>query len=110
MHFISGSSLLIGNRPTQQDATLVKANIFSPRTHLFAVMDGHGVDGAKISTAVQTELPVIMIRHKEALLNHATVLETLKTIFYELHEHMIQTESIDPYMVSIGLLMIYLII
>ncbi|KAJ3248289.1 hypothetical protein HDU78_001295 [Chytriomyces hyalinus] len=90
-----------GRRETQQDELLVVENLFEghPRASLFAVFDGHGTDGAKVSAFVKRTFPRIL-RESKALLTGSSkeAATALKSAFATVNELIKENQAIDAYM------------
>lgn len=86
-----------GNRPSQQDDFLIQENVFGDDTHhLYAVFDGHGVQGDKVSGTVKQLFKEIFPRHKDAFLSDPK--QTLIDVFYKVSELLESDSEIDTYM------------
>lgn len=61
-----GYSEMIGNRPTMEDSLILRQDFF-PKTHLLAVIDGHG--GSDTATLSAYFIPEILSKNKEISLS-----------------------------------------
>lgn len=61
-----GYSEMIGNRPTMEDSLVLRQDFF-PKTHLLAVIDGHG--GSDTATLSAYFIPEILSKNKEISLS-----------------------------------------
>ncbi|KAJ3129955.1 hypothetical protein HK098_007221 [Nowakowskiella sp. JEL0407] len=97
MPFTYGVSSDIGRRAQQQDDFLIRDAFFGlPDCQLFAVFDGHGSEGAKVSAFVKKTLPEILLPLKESFIREPVT--TLKSVFATLNEKLNDTPAIDTYM------------
>ncbi|KAJ3225274.1 hypothetical protein HDU81_008046 [Chytriomyces hyalinus] len=90
-----------GRRETQQDEQLIVENLFEghPRASLFAVFDGHGTDGAKVSAFVKKTFPRILRESKAQLTGSSKEAATaLKSAFATVNELIKENQAIDAYM------------
>lgn len=91
-----GSSSDCGRRPYQQDDYLIITNLFDLKdTHLFAVFDGHGDDGAKASQYIKKILPEYLNKYKDKFLENSRA--TLEQIYDEMAEALCENEEVDTY-------------
>jgi len=91
-----GSSSDCGRRPYQQDDYLTITNLFGLKdTHLFAVFDGHGDDGAKASQYIKKILPDFLNKYKDDFLKDSRA--TLNKIYDEMADMLCENEEIDTY-------------
>ncbi|ORZ35952.1 phosphatase 2C-like domain-containing protein [Catenaria anguillulae PL171] len=105
-----------GNRPEQQDETLILApldfstahpslqpSIPSPLT-LLAVMDGHGSDGGKVARAVRTNLAREAVAHFVAAFRHApdaphvAIQRVLEACYESLHSDLATDARVNAYL------------
>jgi len=86
-----------GNRPSQQDEFLIIENVFGDSSHhLYAVFDGHGVQGDKVSHAVKKLFSQVFPRNKENFLSDPK--EAFITMFRDVGEMLESDPDIDTYM------------
>jgi len=91
-----GSSSDCGRRPYQQDDYLIITDLFGLKdTHLFAVFDGHGDDGAKASQYIKKILPDFLNKYKKTFLENPSA--TLTKIYDEMAETLCENDEIDTY-------------
>jgi len=91
-----GSSSDCGRRPYQQDDYLIITNLFDLKdTHLFAVFDGHGDDGAKASQYIKKILPEYLNKYKDKFLENSKA--TLEQIYDEMADALCESEEVDTY-------------
>ncbi|ORX85111.1 protein serine/threonine phosphatase 2C [Anaeromyces robustus] len=91
-----GSSSDCGRRPYQQDDYLIITDLFDLKdTHLFAVFDGHGDDGAKASQYIKQILPDFLNKYKDNFLKDPKA--TLTQIYDEMAETLCDNDQIDTY-------------
>lgn len=91
-----GSSSDCGRRPYQQDDYLIITNLFGLKdTHLFAVFDGHGDDGAKASQYIKKILPDFLNKYQSKFLEDSRA--TLNIIYDEMADMLCENEDIDTY-------------
>ncbi|KAJ1533783.1 hypothetical protein HK096_004775, partial [Nowakowskiella sp. JEL0078] len=92
-----GVSSDIGRRPQQQDDYVIRDNFFGlPDCYLFAVFDGHGSEGGKVSGFAKKMLPELLLPMKDDFLRDPIL--TLKNLFSALNAKLNDTPSIDTYM------------
>ncbi|KAJ3207051.1 hypothetical protein HDU82_004109, partial [Entophlyctis luteolus] len=97
-----GAASSIGKRESQQDEYLVVEDLFegtTPRTSLFAVFDGHGSDGAKVSSYAKKMFPKVLREHRTALIGRPKeAAVALTQAFATVHATLKDNPAIDCYM------------
>ncbi|KAJ1540218.1 hypothetical protein HK096_011285, partial [Nowakowskiella sp. JEL0078] len=92
-----GVSSNIGRRSYQQDDYVIRDNFFGlPDCYLFAVFDGHGSEGAKVSGFAKKMLPELLLQVKDIFVRDPVI--ALKNVFAALNAKLNDTPSIDTYM------------
>ncbi|KAG4083051.1 protein serine/threonine phosphatase 2C [Neocallimastix lanati (nom. inval.)] len=91
-----GSSSDCGRRPYQQDDYLIITDLFGLKdTHLFAVFDGHGDDGARASQYIKKILPDFLNKYKDNFINDPKT--ALNKIYDEMADMLCDNDEIDTY-------------
>ncbi|KAJ3022836.1 UNVERIFIED_CONTAM: hypothetical protein HDU68_008916 [Siphonaria sp. JEL0065] len=96
-----GATTAIGKRETQQDEFLVVEDLFegTPRTSLFAVFDGHGSEGHRVSAYVKKIFPEVLAKLRSSLIGRtAEATAAMKEAFVTVNTRLIENEAIDTYM------------
>ncbi|KAJ3027279.1 UNVERIFIED_CONTAM: hypothetical protein HDU68_004144 [Siphonaria sp. JEL0065] len=96
-----GATTAIGKRETQQDEFLVVEDLFegTPRTSLFAVFDGHGSEGHRVSAYVKKIFPEVLSKLRSSLIGRtAEATAAMKEAFETVNTRLIENEAIDTYM------------
>ncbi|KAI0243853.1 hypothetical protein L0F63_006716 [Massospora cicadina] len=92
-----GVSSEVGKRPSQQDDFLIQEDIFGDKEHyLYAVFDGHGEQGDKVSKAVKIHLSKIMPGRKDAFVRDSR--QAMIDVFQDISEMLGVDPDIDIYM------------
>ncbi|KAJ3120267.1 hypothetical protein HK100_012865 [Physocladia obscura] len=96
-----GAATNIGNRTSQQDEYLIVRDLFegTPHTSLFAVFDGHGSDGGKVSAFVKCAFPKVLRDQRSGLIGPPAAAKTaLRDSFATVNAMLQEDPAIDCYM------------
>ncbi|KAJ3074873.1 hypothetical protein HDU98_009943 [Podochytrium sp. JEL0797] len=96
-----GAATSIGKRETQQDEFLIVEDLFegTPRTFLFAVFDGHGSEGHRVSAYVKKIFPEVLAQRRSDLIGRTKeATAAMKNAFETVNTMLKENQAIDSYM------------